>query len=105
MPGHLLRQALENSVSQYPNLNGRFASIAGFKFTWDSSKPQYQRIIDVTMADGSPLDDKKKYVMCSFSYLAAGGDGYTCLLSDEVEWITKDLSQSEGRINLIERIF
>jgi len=53
------------------------------------------------MADGSPLVDERKYVMCSFSYLATGGDGYTCLLSDEVEWITKDLNESEGRINLI----
>ena len=37
-------KALENGVSQYPKLEGRFPQVAGVEFGFDSSKPPGQRV-------------------------------------------------------------
>ena len=42
--GKTLHEALENSVSQYPKLEGRFPQVAGIQFKFDPSKPSGQRI-------------------------------------------------------------
>ena len=37
-------QALENSVCQYPKMEGRFAQVAGVSFGFDPTCPPYSRI-------------------------------------------------------------
>ena len=37
--GKKLHQALENSVSQYPKLEGRFPQVSGIEFAFDPRKP------------------------------------------------------------------
>lgn len=44
VPGTVLRKALENSVSQYPKLDGRFSSVAGLSFTWNPRKEAGSRV-------------------------------------------------------------
>ena len=58
--GKTLHQALENSVSQYPKLEGRFPLVAGIKFKFNPSKPAGHRIEkkDIFIQD-QPLDDKQ----------------------------------------------
>ena len=50
--GATVLEALENSVSQWPKLDGRFAAVSGLNFKFDSSKPQGHRVIEVTMWSG-----------------------------------------------------
>ena len=88
VPGRIVRQACENAVSMVPGKHGRFASIAGFKFSWDSEKPAGQRVIDLSMPDGSPLDEDKEFTLCTFGFMAEGGDGFTCFNDESVTWIT-----------------
>lgn len=38
VPGHALLEALENCVSMYPNLAGRYSAFSGISFNWDPSK-------------------------------------------------------------------
>ncbi len=38
VPGYLIIKALENCVSMYPNLAGRYSALSGLAFEWDSSK-------------------------------------------------------------------
>ena len=40
-------EALENSVSQFPKLDGRFAGVSGLNFEWDSCKKPYSRVVNV----------------------------------------------------------
>lgn len=40
---HLI--ALENGVSQYPKLDGRFPQVSGIEYAFDPSKPSGQRIL------------------------------------------------------------
>ena len=37
-------KALENGVSQYPKLEGRFPQVSGVEFGFDPSKPPGQRV-------------------------------------------------------------
>jgi 5'-nucleotidase len=40
----VLHEILENAVSKYPNLEGRFPSVSGFHFAFNPSKPPGSRI-------------------------------------------------------------
>jgi 5'-nucleotidase len=76
--GRQLLEALNNSVSQYPRLEGRFAQIAGFSFEFDPQKEK-DRVLPETILIGEkkePLDMDKEYKLITKAYLALGKDGY-----------------------------
>jgi 5'-nucleotidase len=72
--------ALENSVSQVEEVAGRFAQVAGLKYTWDSKvAPNEGRIVEVLVAqDGGygPIDPAALYSVVTNNYVRNGGDGY-----------------------------
>jgi 5'-nucleotidase len=72
--------ALENGVSQVADGAGRFAQVAGLKYSFDPAAPVGSRVSDVMVAgaDGSfaPLDPAASYGMVSNNYIRTGGDGY-----------------------------
>ena len=54
-------------------------SVAGMKFTFDTSRPAGSRVVSVQMREGDafvPLDPDKVYTLASNNYMRAGGDGY-----------------------------
>ncbi|XP_060566797.1 snake venom 5'-nucleotidase-like, partial [Ruditapes philippinarum] len=70
-------KALENSVSQYPKLEGRFPQVAGIKFVFDPSKPPGKRIeAGLVKVQDQFIDLEKKYRLCTKEYIASGKDGY-----------------------------
>jgi 5'-nucleotidase len=76
--GKQLMEALHNSVSQYPRLEGRFSQIAGFSFEFDPNKEK-DRVIPESVLIGAkkePLDMDKEYKLITKAYLALGKDGY-----------------------------
>ncbi|MTD99666.1 multifunctional 2',3'-cyclic-nucleotide 2'-phosphodiesterase/5'-nucleotidase/3'-nucleotidase [Paracoccus sp. YIM 132242] len=71
--------ALENGASQYEEGAGRFAQVAGLKYTVDPAAEAGKRISGVmVMADGEwkPIDMAATYGVVSNNYMRAGGDGY-----------------------------
>lgn len=75
--GSQLLCLLENSVSQYPRLEGRFAQVSGVTFTFDAARPGGQRLEEATIrVGGQPLDKSKKYKLVTKDYLRQGKDGY-----------------------------
>ena len=60
-PGAIVLKMIENAVSAYPKLDGRFGNFAGISIKWDSRKEPYQRVLHATLADGSNLDLDKEY--------------------------------------------
>jgi 5'-nucleotidase len=70
IPGSALREYLERIVSRSA-LN---AHVSGVVVRYDPSKPAGSRIIDVTMSDGKPLDDRATYTITINDFLATGGD-------------------------------
>lgn len=116
-----LWKALENGVSGYPS-DGRFPQIAGFRFTFDPSKPVGSRIVDVRLADGSPLSaDGTVYSIATVDYMVYGGDGFGDLfqpatavirgpyVEDVIEALRADLGEGivtevpapDGRITVV----
>ncbi|GLC44357.1 hypothetical protein PLESTB_000478100 [Pleodorina starrii] len=74
--------ALENGVSQWPKLEGRFPQVSGLKFKFDPSKPPGSRIVPgsvfaTEMGQGpEPLGGEHKYRVAVTEYLASGRDGF-----------------------------
>lgn len=117
--GNKLWEALENGVSQYPSA-GRWPQIAGFKFTFDNTKPAGSKITAVSLANGTAIGkDEKTYTIATVDFMVYGGDGYTqfepakvkvrdLLVDVFVEALKKDLTASktttmktDGRITVI----
>ena len=82
-PGQAILDALENGVSTYPALEGRFPQVSNITFTFDPSLPPSKRIPNptknITIA-GQPLDLQKKYKLVTRDYMARGKDGFDSLL-------------------------
>ncbi|XP_048735520.2 mannosylglucosyl-3-phosphoglycerate phosphatase-like isoform X3 [Ostrea edulis] len=75
--GKQLLEALENGVSAYPQLEGRFPQVAGVEFGFNPSKPKGQRIDPESVkVQDFPVDLMKKYTVCTKEYISGGKDGY-----------------------------
>ena len=98
VPGRVLQQALERSVSSLPEAEGHFLQVSGLRFLVDlSARPaEYElsesgevvgvptpgeRVGNIVVEgdDGSflSLDPNASYTVATSSYLSGGGDGYT----------------------------
>lgn len=77
--GKQLWAALENALSEFELLRGRFAHIGGMQMQFDPSQPVGKRVLSVAI-NGQPLELKRQYKLATFDYLAGGGDGYTALV-------------------------
>mgnify|MGYP001104086687 FL=1 len=72
--------ALENGVSDVENGAGRFAQVAGLKYSYTLAKPAGERVSDVMVkGDGDswvPIDEEGTYKIVTNNYTRGGGDGY-----------------------------
>ncbi|KAG2448379.1 hypothetical protein HYH02_006961 [Chlamydomonas schloesseri] len=75
-------KALENGVSMWPKLEGRFPQVSGLKFSFDPSKPPGSRVVPGSVyiwefeSEPVPMDLDHKYKVAVKEYLAKGKDGY-----------------------------
>jgi 5'-nucleotidase len=73
---------LENAVSRVEFVDGRFAQVAGFTFTYDSSAPAGSRIVDVIVdgigqvVSGGAVVYGGTINVATVDFLARGGDEY-----------------------------
>ncbi|HET7236293.1 MAG TPA: 5'-nucleotidase C-terminal domain-containing protein, partial [Actinomycetota bacterium] len=95
IPPAQLKEILENAVSRVEFVDGRFAQISGFSFTWDADGTAQvldenlvvttpgTRIVEVTLDDGTPIvvdgevvDGAPSVSMATIDFSARGGDQY-----------------------------
>ncbi len=78
--GATIVAALENGVSQLEEGAGRFAQVAGLKYTFDPAAPAGSRVSDVMVLIGGdawgPIDAGAVYKVVSNNYVRGGGDGF-----------------------------
>ncbi|MPZ38814.1 MAG: bifunctional metallophosphatase/5'-nucleotidase [Rhizobiales bacterium] len=74
--GAAIKAAIENGLSQWPDLAGRFPQVSGMTIEANLSRPPGSRVISIRVA-GEPLDDKKIYKVAINDFMSRGGDGYT----------------------------
>lgn len=83
--GDQIHRALENGVSQYPKLEGRFPQVAGVTFAFDPTGEPRKRIDPKHIWVGDePLDLNQNYRLVTKAYLHQGKDGYTVLQDCQV---------------------
>lgn len=76
--GSGILNALENGVSQYPKLEGRFPQVAGVSFAFDPELPPGQRVDAQLVRVGDEyLMPTQQYRLATKAYLRQGCDGYT----------------------------
>jgi 5'-nucleotidase, C-terminal domain len=78
--GKALREALENSVSLVPALEGRYPQVSNIVFEYNPELPAGSRV-NWVQVDGRPLDEKRMYVVSTRGYMARGKDGFDSLLA------------------------
>lgn len=69
--GEAIRAALENSVSLYPALEGRFPQVSNIRFAFDPKRPAGDRVTEVDIAGEGYLADKL-YVLATRGYMGRG---------------------------------
>ena len=87
LPGHVIKETLEHAVSLYPEAEGSWLAVSGLKFSFDPSKPSYDRInpADILLPNIKPIDLNAKYTLAMNSYAGTGGDGFECLTNPAVK--------------------
>lgn len=107
--GKDVREALEHSLKRWPddhNLQLGFLQVSGLKFSYDSSKPEGQQIVDVTVGD-KPIEPEREYSIALEDYLATGRLGYDALARGNyhevgntvMEALEEYLVQHDGRVD------
>ena len=79
--------ALENGVSEVADGAGRFAQVAGLKYTFDPALPAGARVSDVMVEEHgvwSAIDPAKIYGVVSNNYVRSGGDGFRMFATDSI---------------------
>ncbi|KAI0813197.1 Metallo-dependent phosphatase-like protein [Xylaria sp. FL0064] len=95
--GQAIWDALENGVSQYPALEGRFPQVSNIKFEFDGKKPSGSRIVSASIGS-EPIDMARKYVLVTRGYMARGKDGYDSLLIEEEGGKAEEIVSEENGI-------
>ncbi|KAI1081523.1 Metallo-dependent phosphatase [Whalleya microplaca] len=95
--GQAIWGALENGLSQYPALEGRFPQVSNIKFEFDGSRPSGSRIVSATIGD-EPIDLAKKFVLVTRGYMSRGKDGYDSLLLEEEGGTAEEIVSEENGI-------
>ena len=94
----VIRSMLENGISAIISDNnipgGRFLNVSGLKYSFTAPTEETPaQLVEVTLPDGSPLDENAAYTIAVTNYMAGvngyfdnNGDGYTMLnvYSDDV---------------------
>ncbi|OJD29792.1 5-nucleotidase [Diplodia corticola] len=95
--GKAVVEALENAVSKYPALEGRFPQVSNIEFEFDPQQPEGSRV-NWTKIGGDPVDLEKEYVMVTRGYMARGRDGYDSLLIEDEGGSAKEIVSEENGI-------
>jgi 2',3'-cyclic-nucleotide 2'-phosphodiesterase/3'-nucleotidase len=74
LTGAQVRGMLEDGLG-----HGRVSQQSGLRYRFDLSRPAGQRLLALTLADGSALDEAKTYAVVVNNFMAAGGDNYDTL--------------------------
>lgn len=107
LTGAEIKAAFEISVGQYPRENGGFLHVAGAKVEFDSSKPEGERVVSISLVNEdktlTKIDDATKYTIATNAFTAKGGDGYDVLAKAYEEGRVTDLGLSDWE-NLKEQL-
>jgi 2',3'-cyclic-nucleotide 2'-phosphodiesterase (5'-nucleotidase family) len=83
LTGEQVIDALENGLSHFDSVDGRFPQVSGLKMVVDLGKPDGGRVVSVMIGD-KPLDPAATYKVATNDFMLHGGNGYTALSAGNV---------------------
>lgn len=69
--GQAIFDAIENGVSMYPALEGRFPQVSNITFKYDPSLARNKRVLSLEIG-GQPYEPEKKYLLATRGYMGRG---------------------------------
>ena len=91
-----LLAALENGVSMYPALEGRFPQVSGIEFAFDPEKPPGERVmVESVMVADAPVALEREYKFATKEFLVNGKDGYVAFMVRR--WVRRKREGSGGK--------
>lgn len=72
MKGSQIKTILEEAVQD----NGKGIQVSGLTFKYDMKKPSMNRVYDMKMSNGTPIEMDKIYTVATNNFMATGGDGF-----------------------------
>ncbi|ADQ07665.1 5'-Nucleotidase domain protein [Caldicellulosiruptor hydrothermalis 108] len=72
MKGSQIKTILEEAVQD----NGKGIQVSGLTFKYDMKKPSMNRVYDMKMSNGTPIEMDKVYTVATNNFMATGGDGF-----------------------------
>ncbi|PHH60029.1 hypothetical protein CDD81_2197 [Ophiocordyceps australis] len=97
--GQAIRDALENGVSTYPALEGRFPQVSNISFEFNPDKAKGSRITSLTIG-GQECEPDKSYTLATRGYMGRGKDGYESLLVESKGGKAQEIVDEENGILL-----
>lgn len=95
LSGAEIWEALEHSVGEVENAQGRFLQVSGLRFKYDINQPPGQRVwlVEVKNENGTyePIDLNSYYNVATNAYIADGGDGFEVFKKAKDEQRIKEL--------------
>ena len=67
-----------NAIEHGVNRRG-CVQVSGIRYVFDPERPDEENIVEITLADGSPLDLSAEYLVAVNNFMSQGGDGYSML--------------------------
>ncbi|ODA82631.1 hypothetical protein RJ55_01139 [Drechmeria coniospora] len=95
--GQAIRDAIENGVSLYPALEGRFPQVSNIRFEFDPRRPSGKRVLSLSIG-GKPYEAERKYLLATRGYMGRGKDGFTSLLVKSAGGEVEELVDEENGI-------
>ncbi|KAK7403784.1 hypothetical protein QQX98_010426 [Neonectria punicea] len=95
--GQAIWDALENSVSMYPALEGRFPQVSNIRFVFDPKQPRGKRVLSMEIG-GKTYEPEKLYVLATRGYMGRGKDGFTSLLVKSEGGEAEEIIEEENGI-------
>uniref|UniRef100_A0A832I509 Multifunctional 2',3'-cyclic-nucleotide 2'-phosphodiesterase/5'-nucleotidase/3'-nucleotidase n=1 Tax=Eiseniibacteriota bacterium TaxID=2212470 RepID=A0A832I509_UNCEI len=74
LTGAEIRRVLEEGLA-----SGRVAQVSGIRYAFDLGRAPMDRVVELTAADGAPLDPARTYRVACNNFMATGGDNYVTL--------------------------
>ncbi len=76
LTGAELKTAIEQGLR-----GSRVTQASGIRYTFDPSRPAGDRVVSLTLSDGTPVEPAKSYKVAVNNFMATGGDDYNVLKS------------------------
>jgi len=76
LTGAQIRAVFElTCTAKHQELNGGL-QFSGLRVVVDSHRPEGERVLSITLEDGTPVEESGRYSAATSAYLASGGNGY-----------------------------